>query len=211
MSERAATNLEDIPQTMPAGDKALDEVLRLTENAQEEVQRLYRAVGAQRRRAANPDVWAMADATMAGLQSLFDALERQRWRALEAQADADIDSGRIKRLPTTGAAAFDEAAVTAVTVTLHEELSGLAVTVGVEVSPEAWARASQDLPHHESAAGIPTEAREAIHGQLLRAARSLVEQWRPQLLASLETAACELLERQLEELRASQSSEGGAA
>jgi hypothetical protein len=74
-------------------DKAAD-VLRLTEFIQTQLQSIFDGAKSAKGRASNPKVSVLAHEVCSESRRLFDLIEGVRWKALEAQADDDIDHGR---------------------------------------------------------------------------------------------------------------------
>lgn len=76
-------------------DRAAD-VLRLSEFIHAQLQSIYDSAKSAKSRASNPKVSILANEVCSESRRLFDLIESARWKALEAQADDDIDNGRTK-------------------------------------------------------------------------------------------------------------------
>ncbi len=84
--------------------KVVREMVGVIENLQRHMEVLYSQMQDQRARSADPEVLAMAGHVLRNMQSVYDALEARRWAAFEAEADADITAGRVKKFGNAAAA-----------------------------------------------------------------------------------------------------------
>lgn len=70
------------------------DVLGLSEFIHTQLQSIYDGAKSAKGRASNPKVSVLANEVCSESRRLFDLVEVVRWKALEAQADDDIDQGR---------------------------------------------------------------------------------------------------------------------
>ncbi|MGB4061873.1 MAG: hypothetical protein WBK26_16840 [Burkholderiaceae bacterium] len=76
-------------------DRAGD-VLKLCEFVHAQLQSIYEGAKSAKSRASSPKVSVLANEVCSESRRLFDLVEVVRWKALEAQADDDIQQGRTQ-------------------------------------------------------------------------------------------------------------------
>lgn len=92
----AATRLQDYFGIRP---EKLEQALRSTELIQKQIASMYGQITDYLELAPEPDdeVLRMGRIVKDAANRLYDEFERQRWAALEAEADRDIAEGRVKK------------------------------------------------------------------------------------------------------------------
>ena len=80
-----------------AAPEKIGDLIATAETLQDHIQSLIVRVDQSCRRSTNAEVESIGLVLLNSLERLFNICEHYRWLAFEAQADADIDAGRVKK------------------------------------------------------------------------------------------------------------------